>query len=99
IFAQNPSIVLGFLAITIKSFTRKTVIVDAHNSGIFPFDGNSFILNFLTKLICSKESLVIVTNHEIASIVTTYRGSPFALPDPIPSMTVEYATTLNLPDC
>jgi len=41
IFVQNPSIVLAFLAVCLKSILNLTVIVDAHNAGTYTLKGRS----------------------------------------------------------
>lgn len=89
VYAQNPSIVLALLAVTIGAFTKKVVIVDAHNSGIFPLDGRSHILNFVTKIICKSANTIIVTNRVLAEVVVGYGGRPFILPDPIPHLSYQ----------
>jgi glycosyltransferase involved in cell wall biosynthesis len=89
IFVQNPSIVLATLATVVRILTRKTVIIDAHNSGIYPLDGRSKVLNFLTEFICKNADIVIVTNTALADKVIEYKGKPFVLPDPIPNLKVQ----------
>lgn len=85
IYVQNPSIVLSFLAAIIKIFTSKIVVVDAHNAGIHPAEGKSYALKRIVAFICRTVDLTIVTNEELAKDVRTMGGTPFVLPDPIPS--------------
>jgi len=86
LFVQNPSVVLGVLAIFLKSLSRTTVIVDAHNSGIHgPENGNSLITK-INKFIIKKADAVIVTNSHLASYVYSIGGTPIVLPDPLPQL-------------
>ena len=39
LFVQNPSIVLSFVSVFFGKLLRIPVVVDAHNSGVFPFGG------------------------------------------------------------
>lgn len=84
IYVQNPSIVLSFIAICLRPLLQMTVIVDAHNGGIYPLEGRSRFLNYFARLICRKADHVIVTNSYLAEVVTQWGGSPFIMPDPIP---------------
>lgn len=84
LFVQNPSIVLSFLAICMKPILGLTVIVDAHNSGIFPLEGRSRILNFIARAIVKSADYVIVTNSYIGNTVKGWKGRPMVIPDPIP---------------
>lgn len=86
IFAQNPSIVLSFLVVLIGLLSRKKVIVDAHNSGIYPLEGRSAILNRLARFIIRNSDMTIVSNQHLAKVVSAWGGVPFVLPDPIPSI-------------
>jgi glycosyltransferase involved in cell wall biosynthesis len=84
LFVQNPSIVLSFLAICAKPILRLTVIVDAHNSGIFPLEGRNQVLNTIAKFIVSQSDYTIITNRFLAKIVKSWGGNPIIMPDPIP---------------
>jgi glycosyltransferase involved in cell wall biosynthesis len=84
VFVQNPSIVLSFFVTTLKSVLNLKVIVDAHNAGVYPLEGRSKILNYITKMICKRADYVLVTNSYIAEVIKRWNGTPFILPDPIP---------------
>lgn len=84
LFVQNPSIVLSFLAICLKQILHIQVLIDAHNSGIYPLEGRSKTLNFFARFICRKADVVVVTNSYLAEIVKDWGGNPFVMPDPIP---------------
>ncbi len=86
IFVQNPSIVLAFIAILIKILFGKTVIVDAHNAGIFPAEGENLFLNFISKFIAKNANLTIVSNKYLAGVVQERGGRSFIMPDPLPEI-------------
>lgn len=90
LFVQNPSLALSLLATLIKITSGKVLIVDAHNSGIFPFEGKSRILNYITIFICKNADRVIVTNRFLADIVTSWGGRAIVMPDPIPNINPNY---------
>lgn len=82
--AQNPSIVLALLIVSLKPFFRYKAIIDAHNSGIFPSEGRSKILMFISKRIQRSSDLVLVTNIYLKTHVETNGGKSFVLPDRLP---------------
>ncbi len=84
IYTQNPSIVLSFVAVCLKLFFGRTVIVDAHNAGIYPLEGKHKLLNGIARFISRNANLVIVSNQYLAEQVTAWGGRPFVFPDPIP---------------
>lgn len=86
IFVQNPSIVLSFIASIMKIITKKKLVVDAHNSGIFPLEGRNRFLNMITRFICKAADEVIVTNSFLAKTVTDWGGKAIILPDPLPHL-------------
>jgi glycosyltransferase involved in cell wall biosynthesis len=86
LFVQNPSIVLALFAVSSKCIFRSPVVVDAHNAGVFPFEGRKPWANRLTGFILRKADLTIVTNPSLASHVSEAGGRPFSLPDPLPEI-------------
>ena len=84
IFIQNPSMVLSLLTVLYCRFAGIAVITDAHNAGVFPFDGKKSWANYLSKFIMKKSDYYIVTNQGLADYVQDCGGKPFVLPDPIP---------------
>lgn len=84
VVAQNPSIVLATLIVIFKKTFRYKAIVDAHNSGIFPCESQSPILNVISKLLQKKACLTIVTNKNLCRHVEQNGGKGFVLPDRIP---------------
>ncbi|MBI5451176.1 MAG: glycosyltransferase [Gammaproteobacteria bacterium] len=86
IFAQNPSLILASISILYGKLTKTTVIIDAHNAGIKPFEGRIFILNLLADFIIREADLTIVTNELLAEYARSKNGRPVILPDPLPDL-------------
>lgn len=84
IFVQNPSIVLSLLAVILKPLFRYRLIVDAHNSGVFPNKKLQFLADFINR----KADYVIVTNEGLANFIRGIGGFPVVLPDPLPEIVV-----------
>ena len=85
LFVQNPSVVLAtFSVITKFFFNIRSVVVDAHNGGIFPLDGRSKILNLISLLIIKRADLTIVTNENLKTYVENRGGRAVVIPDPLP---------------
>lgn len=84
VFVQNPSIVLSLVAVIFKLLFGYRLIVDAHNSGVFPAKKLQFLADFINR----SADYVIVTNEGLASYIRKIGGSPVILPDPLPSITV-----------
>ncbi len=85
LIVQNPSIVLSLLACLLRYLYKYTLIVDAHNAGVCPENKYLVKLSFLLKFIITKSDLTIVTNDNLASIIKSYGGKPYVLPDKLPS--------------
>lgn len=81
VFVQNPSVLLAVLAITIKPIVSYVLVVDAHNSAIFP---KQKWLERLAKFIIKKADFTIVTNKNLATYIERSGGKPLILPDPLP---------------
>ena len=82
IFVQNPSIVLSFIAVIVKFFLKYELIIDAHNSGVFPGKGLQRIANFVN----TNANYVIVTNLQLADFIRSLGGRALILPDPLPDI-------------
>jgi len=94
IFAQNPSIILALFIAIYGAIFNKKVVIDAHNAGVFPFEGKFAWANFVTKIIFKSADLIIVTNESLKSYVELNKGNAFVLPDPFP--VIESSSTKNL---
>ena len=86
IYAQNPSIILAITALLVGYFSRKTVIIDAHNSGLIPLEGKHPLLTSIFLWINCRADRVIVTNRFLADEVSKHGGKAFVFPDPIPEI-------------
>jgi glycosyltransferase involved in cell wall biosynthesis len=85
VFVQSPSIVLANLATSVARRYGVTVIVDAHNGGIMPFEGRAPILRWLAERSLRNADLVIVTNRALADAVSALGAKAFVLTDPMPN--------------
>lgn len=84
LFAQNPSMVLALFAVLYGKAFHIPVVVDAHNAGIIPFEGEKKWANRLAGFIHRQAIVTIVTNDGLSSHVAVAGGKPFVLPDPLP---------------
>lgn len=82
---QNPSIVLALLAVILKWSYRYTLVVDAHNAGIYPLEGRSAPLLYLSRFIQKSATHTIVTNENLKKTVELNGGVAYILPDKIPT--------------
>lgn len=85
VFAQNPSLVLALLLAYCKSLLGFRLVVDTHNAGIQPMEGESSLLNRLARTVIRKSDLTLVTNEALLEIVRSNHGNGYVLPDPIPA--------------
>ena len=86
IAAQNPSIVLCAVAALLRPLRRFVFVMDAHNSGVRPHEGNSSILNWFAAILMRAADVTIVTNETLACYVRTCGGTPVVVPDPLPAV-------------
>jgi len=86
VFAQNPSIVLALLVIVLKPFFFKKVVIDSHNSGIYPFNNKYRLLNYASLHIQKHANLTIVTNRWLKKVVESNNGRASVLFDRLPAM-------------
>lgn len=89
---QNPSLVLAFFGVFWASFSGCCVIIDAHNSGIYPLEGRSALLMVMADWLQKKANLVIVTNGLLKKVVDSHGGRGFVLPDKIPDPPMKIET-------
>lgn len=81
IVVQNPSIILALLAISLKYFFKYKIVVDAHNSGLFPITS---WLQIIANKIQAWADLTIVTNDQLKKVVESHKGKAIVLPDCLP---------------
>lgn len=85
LIVQNPSMGLSVLAVLLRPFLGFRLVVDAHNAAIAPYVRRFWVIARLSQWLVRKADLTIVTNRQLAEIVTRQRGKPFVLPDRIPA--------------
>lgn len=88
VIVQNPSIILALTANLFCRLRFKHLIVDAHNGGIYPLDGESTVLNWLAIFILKITPLTIVTNQALVDYVVKKGGRAIIVPDPLPSLPI-----------
>jgi len=84
LIVQNPSMVLAVLAVLLRTYFGLRLIVDAHNAAIAPFARRPWLIARVSQWLLREADLTVVTNRQLAEIVTKQRGKPFVLPDRIP---------------
>lgn len=88
VIAQNPSIVLAFYVIFLRSIFKYKVVIDAHNAAIYPCEGKKPILMRLAKWLQKKANLTIITNKLVYAVVKNNGGVPVILPDRLPNLPI-----------
>jgi hypothetical protein len=86
VVVQNPSIFLGLLAVIIQPFFKYKLVMDAHNSGIYPFNNKYQVLNHISRFLQRCVTVTIVTNQTLAEVVTNNGGRVCILPDVLPEV-------------
>lgn len=89
LIVQNPSIVLGYLSLLLRPFFKYKLIMDCHNAALFPLEGKYEWLVTVAQFLIKKADFVIVTNNELANLVSKLSGKPIILNDPIPDFSYE----------
>ena len=86
VFAQNPSIVLSLLIVLIKPLCLRMVVIDSHNSGIYPFGERYQLLNRVSAFIQKKADLTLVTNIGLKRVIEGNGGRASVIFDRIPKV-------------
>jgi glycosyltransferase involved in cell wall biosynthesis len=86
IFVQNPSLILASLSLFISQVFTKALVIDTHNAGLFPIEGQYRLLNWLASKITSWGDLSIVSNNELEKFVVSQGGKAISIPDPVPDI-------------
>jgi glycosyltransferase involved in cell wall biosynthesis len=84
VFVQNPSVVLAIVAGLWCKVLPPKLFVDAHNGGLFPFEGKKPWATRLAKLALILADRTIVTNPNLAKYVVSQGGRATVVPDPLP---------------
>lgn len=100
LFVQNPSMVLATLACLYGRVSKTIVVVDRHTTFRLnkPKDEQSLSIWIFMKLhylTLRLADLTIVTNDFLASLVRNAGGTPFVLPDMLPSLKKENTRVLK----
>jgi hypothetical protein len=89
LFVQNPSMILATFACIIGRVFSILIVVDRHTTFLLsnpkmPFLERWFFLT-LHRFSIKNAAITIVTNKYLAGIVRNLKGTPFVLPDPLPT--------------
>lgn len=82
---QSPSIVLAALVLLLRPWLHYRLVLDAHNEAVEPFLNRSKLVLAVTNWLLRRADRVIVTNDQLAQVVTRTGGIPIVLPDPLPT--------------
>ena len=86
VFVQNPSVILAIVAGLCCKVLPPKLIVDAHNGGLFPFEGKKRWAMHLARLALVLADQTIVTNPNLAKFVVDRGGDAVVVPDPLPHL-------------
>lgn len=89
VVSQNPSIFLAIFTVLYSKVGKYYPVIDAHNSGIYPFEGKVKAFNIIAAWLQRKAFLTIVTNLPLKHVVQNNGGRAFVLPDAIPRVPVK----------
>lgn len=95
LLVQNPSLVLAALCVSLRPLLRYRLAVDAHNEAVEPFLNRSRLVAWVTRWVLRRADLTIVTNAPLARVVKGAGGTPFILPDRIPTPPIAAGTELG----
>lgn len=95
VFVQNPSIVLSVVAVILRPIMSYKLVVDAHNSAIFP---NTKALKVLSAFVFKHANYILVSNKNLVESVSfESREKVLVLPDPLPQFeNIEYLRSLEV---
>jgi glycosyltransferase involved in cell wall biosynthesis len=85
LLVTNPSLILSALSVVLARVYSFRLFVDAHNEAVTPFINPQWWIRRLSRWVLRHSDLTIVTNPQLATLVSGYGGRPFVLPDRIPT--------------
>lgn len=86
LFVQNPSLILALLTVLSGKLFRYKLLIDAHNEAVEPYiNKSSKLLCWISEFVLRSADYTIVTNSELAKVVTIKGGRPLVLPNTMPS--------------
>lgn len=95
-FAQNPSLILAALIVRLRRLgLLPLVVVDAHNAGLMPAEGQSAVGRWLARHVQRGADLVIVSNEQLRQTVEGNGGQAVVLPDPVPEFPAQAPRKLD----
>lgn len=90
VFCQNPSIILTFLLVLLRSFLGYKLVVDRHSNFKFEHDDSRElkwrIFFWLSRFTIRRSDITIVTNDYLKSFCEDIGGRAFVLQDKLPTM-------------
>jgi hypothetical protein len=85
VIAQNPSIFLCWLLLTVRRLFRDRLVIGAHYGGVVAYNGNR-LFQWAIDYCNRKADLVIVTNAGHAQQVHRLGGKAYVCEDPLPDL-------------
>src|SRR5690606_11352755 len=79
VFFQNPSILLAVVALLSGRVYAQLVVMDAHNSALYPLEGRYRWLNAIAHYLIRRCPLTLVTNKALCHRVEQLGGKGFVL--------------------
>jgi hypothetical protein len=99
VYVQNPSLVLALLVILTRGFAGTyRILMDAHNEAVTPFTHAFWPIPVLSRFAIRRADVTIVTNAALARIVEKLGGTPFVLPDRLPTPPIQPRPEVPLGD-
>lgn len=90
LFVQNPSMILAALACICKLVFRYFLVIDRHTTFLLDKDYKNIpwvlMFQFLSRLTIRCADITVVTNSQLADMVKKLGGTPYILPDMLPSL-------------
>ncbi len=84
LFVQNPSVLLSIMVCFLHRFFKYRLVIDTHNGGLLP-EGNVLRrLGAIYAFINRQAEITMVTNRQLAALVTKNGGRAVVLQDKIP---------------
>jgi glycosyltransferase involved in cell wall biosynthesis len=95
LLVQSPSLILSILAVLLRPALGYRLLLDAHNEAVVPYENPQRWIRWLSCWVIRRADLTIVTNRQLAQIVSEQGGRAFMLPDRIPQPVRSSARTLG----
>lgn len=84
VIIQCPSIVLGMLALGLKSILKYQLVSDCHNEAVIPSNYRCQWYQWMIRCIHRRSDMCIVTNEQLKKTVEKNGGKAMILPDNVP---------------